>query len=133
MSEANEANEANETALCVTDVWLAAYLIARGGHLGEPIVDGAGQVTFRVVGPAVERDAELFLRGQAVASVHALKSGMQLARDFIAATKRARGGGGGDGAARGRAARSGRFESESESERTGKRHGRSDGARRAQG
>lgn len=69
------------------DAWLASYLITRGAHLGEPIVSGR-QVTFRVVGPEVEADAERFVRGQAIASVHALKSGMQLARDYLAAAKR---------------------------------------------
>ena len=89
------------------DAWVAGWLISRGAALGEPILDGAGQVVFVLVGPAVHADAELYFRGQAVGPAHALKSGVLLARDLLGATKRqlADGGGGGRGTGTGRTTR----------------------------
>lgn len=119
------------------DAWLAGYLISRGAHLGEPIVE-RGNVVFRVEGPGVAEDAELFLRGQAVANVHALKTGMNLAKDFIAATKRR---GNGNGGGPGRAVRpfdrgsesgnGGATERERESARRGERGERGHGQAQA--
>ncbi|MGH7859462.1 MAG: hypothetical protein ACREQY_19225 [Candidatus Binatia bacterium] len=83
-------SETEWQSVVVEDVWLAAWLLARGATLGEPIVDRErGEVVFQVEGDRVESDVELYRRGQAVASVHAVRSAIQLLRDLIGSTRRA--------------------------------------------
>ena len=70
-----------------TDVFAAAWLMARGAALREVLVDRSGARstgTFCLEGPDVLADHETYSKGEAVANVKAIREGVTALRGRLA-------------------------------------------------